>query len=261
MESRIERNKDIDNNDVLSRTEKNKQLYNNINNEELNDFTINANASILTDNAYNINIAQVRDMLDKKYRDNEIKNVITVPEIENDTENEYEKTREYDINEILNKARSKSVNPDYNEERLKKLRNTQFDILKNLDVKKEEEIVEPESMGLMELINTITEKELTHTEVDPLDILSDLKGNDETKIINTININEVSAPQIDTTVNTPKLSDSIEFNKNDFDEFDDLKNESGSRKIIINTLLIFLLIGFLGGLFVLLNYLLNWGLF
>lgn len=266
MESRVDKYKDtmLDNEVPKSRASKNQGLYHSISNEELDGITIKTNASILTSDVQNINISQVRDMLDKKYRDDYDRKTLNIPEKSSIEDIEYEKTREYDINQILDQARNNNKNDNYNEERLKKLRDTQFDILNNLSLKKDDITApadEASSMGLMELINTITEKELATTEIDPLDIFSDLKGNDDTKIINTEKITEeLNVPEIDTTENLERFTDSIEFNKNDFADFNDIAGTK-SNKILTIILLGLLAIGFIAGLVVLLNYVLGWGLF
>ena len=268
MESRIDKYKSAENDitsesgEFKSRPSKNQKIYETINSQELENVTIKANSSILTDDAHNINIAQVRDMLDKKYRDEYDRKTINIPNESSYDDIEYEQTREYDINQILNNARNDNTKNDYQEERLKKLRDTQFDILKNLDISKKDTMPssdEVQSMGLMELINTITENELSNTEIDPLDILSDLKGDENTKVITSNE--EIKTPDDDTTKNTLNtLTDSIEFNSNDFDDFNDI-GKTKSNRIIAVIILVLLAIGFIAGLFVLLNYLLGWGLF
>ena len=85
------------------------------------------------------------------------------------------------------------------------MRNTQYDILKDLDIlKKDDEEIEEEDIEkakpvnkekeekkLQELIDTITAKELIKQEdldeLDPLDLLSDLRGTDEnTKVLGAL---------------------------------------------------------------------------
>ena len=269
MESRIDKYKNNENNiieesgEFKSRSSKNQKIYETINNQELENVTIKANSSVLTDDAHNINIAQVRDMLDKKYRDEYDRKTISIPAESSYDDIEYEKTREYDINQILNNARNENTKNDYQEERLKKLRDTQFDILKNLDISKKDTMPssdEVQSMGLMELINTITENELSNTEIDPLDILSDLKGDENTKVITPSEEIKTADDNVTTKNTLNTLTDSIEFNNNDFDDFNDI-GKTKSNRVVAVIILVLLAIGFIAGLFVLLNYLLGWGLF
>lgn len=259
MESRVNKYSDGLNSDSsLSRTKRNQDLYSKINLEDIENVEIRENSSVLTTDARDININQVKDMLDKKYRDDYEKKTLKV---ESDTEYndiEYEKTREYDINQILNEAKGNNVSTNYSEERLKTLRDTQYNILKNLDMQKKDVLEPSDSMGLMELINTITEKELTHTEVDPLDILSDLKGNDDTKIINTDSIHSELVEK-SVSNDTEEFTDSIEFKNNDFDDFKDVSG--GNNNVVTFIILGMLFIAFAFGIVILLNYLLNWGLF
>ncbi len=212
MQSRMEKyynsNEVTDNTiELPSRAFKNKELYKEVSNKELETFDVNSNSTILNNNVNNsVDIDQIKEMLDRQYRE--------LPKNKSigDSETEIGKisldeTREYDINSIL-EASHKEREKNYEEERLKKLRNTQVDILKELDsaIKEEEdddilpsadELDEMEShrakeeKKLRELIDTITAKELisseTSKELDPLDLLSDLRGDDEnTKLLGTI---------------------------------------------------------------------------
>lgn len=210
MESRQSRmNKYYDNSEEIeetflpSRTRKNQSLYKEVSNLELEDFDLNSNASVIGNNKDNISLDEIKNILEKRYHEKPRKksfgdtDEIPLPKINLD------ETREYDINSILEKAKEKKE-VNYEEDRLKKIRNTQYDILKSLDViNGEEEIEEKEDIKpdeirtkkpnakteqeLIDLIDTISAKELIKKEkdveitgeMDPLDILSDLRGEDE----------------------------------------------------------------------------------
>lgn len=210
MESRQSRmNKYYDNSEAIeetflpSRTRKNQSLYKEVSNLELEDFDLNSNASVIGNNKDNISLDEIKNILEKRYHEKPRKksfgdtDEIPLPKINLD------ETREYDINSILEKAKEKKE-VNYEEDRLKKIRNTQYDILKSLDViNGEEEIEEKEDIKpdeirtkkpnakteqeLIDLIDTISAKELIKKEkdveitgeMDPLDILSDLRGEDE----------------------------------------------------------------------------------
>lgn len=186
-----------------SRTKKNQDLYKEVSKLELEDFDLNSNVSIIGDNSANINLDEIKDILDKKYHETPKKKSFGDSE-ETLTRLKLDETREYDINSILEKAKEKKE-VNYEEDRLKKIRNTQYDILKSLDIMTDEEEIEEKKpitpskpnrpketkeeseRKLKELIDTITAKELIKQEenlniegeLDPLDILSDLKGDDE----------------------------------------------------------------------------------
>ena len=193
------------------RTQKNQELYKEVSHLELEDFDLNSNASVIGDNT-NVNINDIKDMLDKKYPESNKKHSIgdsteeiNLPKINLD------ETREYDINSILEKAKEKKE-VSYEQDRLKKVHNTQYDILKSLDILKENdedeedseelEVVKSEDVvtrkkqeKLLDLIDTITAKELVTddgtSDLDPLDILSDLRGDDEnTKVMGALEVED-----------------------------------------------------------------------
>ena len=231
---------DIDDSSVVtSRTKKNQELYKEVGTLDLEDFDLNNNVSIIGESTESISLDEIQDILSEKYRDNNrSKSIgdteeIALPKINLD------ETREYDLNSILEKVKeSKEV--DYEEERLKKVRSSQYDILKDLDKLTNEEEIDEEDLyedevvaieeeeeekvvsrpevrvvaedekqekELLELIDTIVAKELISDdtdeivtveedneeitgELDPLDILSDLRGDDDTKVMGAIQIDE-----------------------------------------------------------------------
>lgn len=267
----------------LSRTKKNASLYKRVNEAELDDFDVNSNTAIIeTNNSNTINVDKLRDMLDKKYRETPKKVSLARIEAEKELAKlNLDETREYDINEILNKAKEED-DSSYEVERLKKLRNTGMDILNGLDITNihEKDPKSAEEQHLVDLINTINLKETIAKEgADPLDILSDLKGDDDnTKILGAkedfgITTKEAPVikgldskitkenPQKETLEETSMLTKTNTFTESDFDDFNDLKEEVASTKIIIKILIVIVVIAFLVGGVFLLNKILNLGLF
>ena len=225
-----------------SRTKKNQELYKEVGTLDLEDFDLNNNVSIIGESTESISLDEIQGILSEKYRDNNrSKSIgdteeIALPKINLD------ETREYDLNSILEKVKeSKEV--DYEAERLKKVRSSQYDILKDLDKLTNEEEIDEEDLyedeivsdeeivparpevkvvaedakqerELLDLIDTIVAKELISDdtdeipisndedsklleedveitgELDPLDILSDLRGDDDTKVMGAIQIDE-----------------------------------------------------------------------
>lgn len=179
---------------IASRTQKNQSLYEEVRNTTLTDFDVNSNVSIIDEDASSIDVRKVRKFLDEKYNEDAPKRrSIEVPEFDEPTiiEEPLQDTKEYDINAILEKAK-KGKNVDYNKERLKKIRDAQYEILNNLDLelKKVEEakinhVRKEEEDNLVNLINTITELEiknknnLSKEASGALDLLSDLKDDDD----------------------------------------------------------------------------------
>ena len=69
MKSRMDKYK-LEDSNLKSRTELNKDLYSNEEIDDYNKIDLNSNISILNNDGKNIDVDQIREMLDKKYRDN-----------------------------------------------------------------------------------------------------------------------------------------------------------------------------------------------
>ena len=286
---------------TLSRTKKNQALYEEMSEEELDGFSVDSNTTILDNNRSTIDVEKLKSMLDKKYRDPEKKVRLTRND---DEEVKYgvnlDETREYDINEILSKAKD-SNDTDYEVERLKNIRNTNLDILNGLSLadkmdEDEDKEEKDESKRLRELIDTINMKESLSDGADPLDILSDLKGDDdETKVLGAkddfmkettkeapvirgldkLNLKEekdlasetkkTKAEKkdidLDKTNENTFLTTTNLFTESDFDDFNDLKEEVAGTKIVIKILIVIVILAFIVGVVFVLNKFLNLGWF
>ena len=276
MKSRMEKYYDENNQYIQKRTSKNSNLYREITNTELKDFNLASNAKVIGENeSDSVNVDRLKEILEKNYQGvSKRSQVKLVPEIEEE-ELELEKTKEYDINTILEKAReAKEV--DYEKERLKKLRDTQYDILKQLDINDEDEEKEGKAVGsktkeeLLNLINTITENELQKTklDLDPLDILSDLKGDENTVVMGAKEFNEDLQLEEEKQEKEQKnkadesfYSNSLTFSQSDFDDFNDLKDEVAANKIVIKILIVLVVIALIVGTVIFINSFFNLGLF
>lgn len=283
MKSRSEKYYDEEKTVYQSRTSRNTNLYKEISNSEINDFNIASNAKVIGENDSNyVNVDKLKEILEKNYHDiPKRREVKLVPDFE-EKQVELEETKEYDINAILERAREEKE-VDYEKERLKKIRDTQYDILKNLNV--EEEPKESKAAGdktkeeLLELINTITENELQKTKLDPLDILTDLKGEDSNTMVMGANDATSLLDQITEKMETPQevkkdsqessekkvddsfYTNSLSFTQSDFDDFNDLKEDVESNKIVLHILIVVFTIAAIIGIVIFLNSFLNLGLF
>lgn len=177
---------------VKTRTQKNQNLYNDVRNSSLTEFDVNSNVSVIDNQANIIDVQKIRKMLDKRYSDDTPKRrSIEIPDYDEPIiEEPLADTKEYDINAILEKAKQ-GKNVDYTKERLKKVREAQYEILNNLDL--ELKTIEEDKNAkrkqdeenLMNLINTITQlemknkKEYNKEASEALELLSDLKGEEE----------------------------------------------------------------------------------
>lgn len=214
MQKYYDNNIDTEVTTTSSRAQRNQTLYKEVSNLDLKEFDLNSNVSVIGENTDNISLDEIKDILSEKYKENpRRKSFGDTEEIELPKIN-LDETREYDINAILEKAKD-GKESNYEEDRLKKVRSTQYDILKTLDIMNNEEEVEEEDLEfgekptdrrpapnkdkeeaqLHDLIDTINAKELIENEsnlevtgeMDPLDILSDLRGDDEnTKVMGAL---------------------------------------------------------------------------
>lgn len=288
MKTRMQKYYDEENNNTLLRQQKNEELYENIGNYEVDDYRLETNVTVLDNNAQNIDVEKIKKILDTKYNQTPKRRSIHIEENEEEPDINLDETREYNINTILERARQEKE-VDYETERLKKLRDTQYDILNSLDIEeKEEEELEEEihedtnKDELMDLINTITARELAinkkgkdSEELNPLDILTDLKGSDDTIIIGGAHeeesIGETSpimsleeADKIKPTIKEEKkeeLSNTLAFTQSDFDDFNDLKKEVKSSRALIYVVIVLVSLILIAGLVVFLNKFLNLSLF
>lgn len=190
METRIDK---YNESRSMSRVAKNSDLYREINDSALDNFSVRSNATVIGNQEKEIDVEQIKKILDKRYNSAPKRKSIRIEPQEEVSRISVDDTKEYDLTKVLEKAKDEKVET-YEEIRAKKLRNTQYDILNNLnlDVKEdtEEKKIDPEE-NLMNLINTITineakKKESVKEDIDPLDILTDLKGEDNTQVYDSI---------------------------------------------------------------------------
>lgn len=222
MDTRSERyaNNDTSSEEVFgSRTARNADLYREIREADVGNVDVRSNAKVIDNNSGNsIDVEHIKSILDTHYNDTPKIRTIPIedtPKREDRVSTVFETTKEYDINSILSKAKE-GREENYEEDRIKKLRDTQFDILSNLNINPKDYIEEyddedvkvedtgisvevPEDTGrtLQELIDTIAlnEKQVRkefnldetsditsddNEDTDPLDIFEDLKGDDNT---------------------------------------------------------------------------------
>ncbi len=290
MMTRVDRSFDEPNDFIPKRVAKNRNLYDEMKNTDLDNFDIASNAKVIGDNNSQIDIDKIKEILEKNYQAPQRRSLkMDIPE---DEEYVMEKTREYDINSILEAARQEKE-VDYEEERLKKVRDTQYDILKNLELEaSEKETTKKNKEELLELINTINlnevqnkakermeeealEEEETETEeLNPLNILSDLKGDENTVVAGAKEFNEEMASleeekakkekeeiseAIDEDVDESFYTNSMSFSKKDFADFDDI--DEGGSGIFVKILIVFLVLAIIAGIVLFLNEFLNLGLF
>lgn len=268
MESRMNKY----NNQNLSRVAKNEELYKKINESSLDNFSVRSNATVIGNQDPEIDIEKIKKILDTKYNNAPKRRSIRIDLPEEEEKIDEVKTKEYDLNIILEKAKDEKEET-YEEARAKKLRNTQFDILNKLNLEDEskEEKTEPTKAeeDLIELINTISINEKKINEIseklteeenkedNPLDLLIELKGSENTEVYEgmtseiTKKLNEERTEEKEekkeNVIKEETIDDSFYtnslFNKADFKDEDDEKGLSVAIKILIALVIICFLVG------------------
>lgn len=249
----------------MSRLAKNEKLYQEINDSTLDNFEVRSNATVIGDQERNIDIEKIKKILDTKYNETPKRKSIRI-EPQEEIKIADETTKEYDLKVVLEKAKDEKTE-SYEDARAKRLRNTQYDILNNLNLNETDESEEePHKKGeekLLDLINTITINEAKKNEVvdDPLHLLDDeeeKKEEQEEVIEENIKSNEiceleVKAEQtlkenketIDNTFYTSNVFKKKDFVTDDSDDFVEDEKMSIGVKILIGLIVI----GFIVGIF------------
>lgn len=262
MDSRMNKyhdGEDLENTRVL----KHEDLYKEINKSELNNFEVKSNTTIIGNNTASIDVEKIKKILDTKYNEVPKRQSIRMEEKEEEKD-ELEDTKEYDINVILAKAKEQKPE-NYQEERLKKLHDTNFDILKNLKVEPEEpkkgkEDEDFESENLKSLINTIALNEKEAKSNPSLDILSDLKGDDDTEVLEGLKEKTTVLENSYREENPTKteLTDSFYTSSNsisnkDLEEDDDFSKDMESNNTFLKVVIALIVIIFIVGIILLIK--------
>lgn len=237
MSSRSDRYKQED---LPTRSNKNKELYKQIYNayDEFENLIVPSNTREINPKDLNKEITSRQDYHRKKDYDeivNKDKVTIKSEKIEKVT---LQKNEVYDINELLNKAVGEKKNDDNHSEIL--LNN---DYLKKLKLDNSKTNIE-QVKELYDDLQEEQEEELMKTANLSLEILSDLKGNNDNTMVDAAPIRKEELPD-EGKVNTDFYSSTYKFSKKDFDgeeseiDFDDDEiGESGNGKFFLKILLL-----------------------
>lgn len=269
----------------MSRVTRNEELYKEIKDSELDGYNIRSNATVIGNQEPEIDIEKIKKILDTKYNEAPKRKSIRVePKHEENSIIDDVPTKEYDLNIILEKAKDEKPET-YEEARAKKLRNTQYDILNNLNIGDNDEDYSVENNiekseinkaeeDLMELINTITINEAKvkeeaikneKDEVDPLNILEDLKGSGDTAVYDKIE--DIPTPKVEedkkeeskapeNTLDDSFYTKSL-FKKKDFEDGSQDFLDDNKMGIGVKILIVLVIIIFAAGLFLFLKSFLN----
>ena len=149
--------------ELKRRVDKYSGLYEINSSNDYDKFDVDSNVSVLKDNARSIDVDQIREMLDKKYRDNIPKRKsISVESTNVDAGVAYKKSdeKDYDLNVILDKAKQ-NRKVSYEEDRFNRIETSSSEkLIDEINRKYKPKEESEEAAELLNLINTITELEL-----------------------------------------------------------------------------------------------------
>jgi hypothetical protein len=237
--------------ELKKRTDRNKELYQSYD-ADYDKFDVNSNVSVLKNNARSIDVEQIKEILDKKYRDNlpKRKSIDLPKEEEIDYKSTLEDTKEYDLNNILTKAKDeKSVN--YDVERLSNSSNSQ-ELIDKINEKYGKSVKEDDDAEeLTDLIKTITALELKNHNKDAEFL--DLADEDE--------ISKTSSSIIEPSSEEEFYTGQLKVKEDDFEDFKDMQDDIRSNSIFIKVLTVIFIIVLLVVGFLIVNSVFDLGLF
>jgi len=222
-----------------ARSTRNESLYKKI--QDLDTYSnIEAVASI--SNSNEIDITKVQELVknrenykkEKKYR-----NALNITEEETKEEpkiNFFEEEKNYDIMDVLNRAKDEH---EGNEQEIRKLKNNHYDLLKELNISKRHDSDDGEE--LKGLINTITKKDLSSTsDVGLLDELTSNTMVGEASSIHKILEDEKKQQDIENTSDMDKsfFTSTIGFTEKDFEDLQNIKHHVKRNNTLVITLII-----------------------
>ena len=302
----------------FSRTTRNKHIYSSNDLTELSRITTNTNVSIISDAPKSIDLDKIRSYLEKNDDRDEYKRISLELPKEEEVVIVRKEEKDYDIKSVLDRAKSRRE-ISYEEDRHRKLNNTQIDILKSIRIKEKtiskrnEELTSPidelntEEKTLVDLIQNIQKGKPIETKDNDNDLFAELMGElDDTMVMGQkeeiskeelkemlldmtqnlekikepennftqeINlekmklsdddeeydeeyeeeISEEDAPQI-TEVDKSFYTNSIMFDKNDFEGFEELEKESKKSSFFAKFAVLLVILMLIATVVVILNF-------
>lgn len=285
------------NSNNYSRVNKNTSLYEDVKRSELSRVNNNTNVRIIEQNGKTIDLEKIRKYINEVNNEPRSKrSVLSIPKEEKTIESKPTPEKVYDINSVLEKARS-GREVEYSSERYKKVRSDEYDILSKIkmyeDVK--EDIsdtpeLNTEEKTIVDLINTVT------VHKGDLNLLEELMGEGETtkpiseeqkdlsfkdvidkettseSLISEKVMNEntkefektkelVDLKEKMTDIDNSFYTSSMKFNKDDFEGFEELEKSVKKGSFFKVVLIIILVLSILASLVIMANYVFNLGLF
>lgn len=281
-------------NNSPSRVSKNSVLYDEVKASELTRVNNNSNVKIIEQTGKTIDLEKIKKYIKDNSDTNKARRkVISLPEENNSTPVKVEENKVYDINSVLEKAReNRSV--EYSSERYRQVRSNEYDILNKIKMYEEpdseEEVTDDlntDERTIVDLINTVTVHKGDVNLLEELMAGGDTTGpiseeqskNDITNEISEYIENKKSVvldkdslveDKTEELVNLKEKIDemdksfytnSMTFNKDDFESFDELEKSVKKSSIFKTLLIIILIISIIASLVIIGNYVFELGLF
>lgn len=224
------------------RSSRNKSLYDEIDN--LGNYT-NIEGVATIEKTNEIDISKVKEMLktrEQYKKQKQFKDILKEEkEILEEKPITSEEPRNYDIRDILSKARTKETSNKQSQP----LNESQYEFLKSLNSKTSNYDINKEEEELKELINTIASTKLLKEESDDVGLLDDLKSDTMVgdaasikKIIEEEKVQEEKLENTSTEIDKSFYTSSFGFTKKDFEELKNMNKEIKNNNKFIVILLI-----------------------
>lgn len=280
-----------------SRVNKNTSLYEDVKRSELSRVKNNTNVRIIEQNGKTIDLEKIRKYINEVNNEPRSKrSVLSIPKEEKTIESKPAPEKVYDINSVLEKARS-GREVEYSSERYKKVRSDEYDILSKIkmyeDVKEdidETPELNTEEKTIVDLINTVTvhkgdlnlleelmgegettkpiseeQKDLSFKDVIDKETTSESLVSEKVMNENTKEFEKtkelVNLKEKMTDIDNSFYTSSMKFNKDDFEGFEELEKSVKKGSFFKVILIIILVLSILASLVIMANYVFNLGLF
>lgn len=285
------------NSNNYSRVNKNTSLYEDVKKSELSRVNNNTNVRIIEQNGKTIDLEKIRKYINEVNNEPRSKrSVLSIPKEEKTIESKPTPEKVYDINSVLEKARS-GREVEYSSERYKKVRSDEYDILSKIkmyeDVKEdidETPELNTEEKTIVDLINTVTvhkgdlnlleelmgegettkpiseeQKDLSFKDVIDKETTSESLISEKVMDENTKEFEKtkelVNLKEKMTDIDNSFYTSSMKFNKDDFEGFEELEKSVKKGSFFKVVLIIILVLSILASLVIMANYVFNLGLF
>lgn len=296
MSSRMERYNYLneEENNSPSRVSKNSVLYDEVKASELTRVNNNSNVKIIEQTGKTIDLEKIKKYIKDNSDTNKARRkVISLPEEDNSTPVKVEENKVYDINSVLEKAReNRSI--EYSSERYRQVRSNEYDILNKIKMYEEPDSEEEatddlntDERTIVDLINTVTVHKGDVNLLEELmaggettgpiseeqsknDITNEISEYIENKKSVVLDKDSLVEDKTEELVNLKEKIDemdksfytnSMTFNKDDFEGFDELEKSVKKSSIFKTLLIIILIISIIASLVIIGNYVFELGLF